>query len=346
MSLQINDLPGQRDNHALPPGLQAGGKKQMVGKYARAFIASIAVLIREHTNRRERFFAGRRPVRVIAHFDHPQPAVFVEADRDRVNDLGLARHEFDRQARLELEMSERVFRRKGTLDFIDRNCCARRGGKRGNRRQQAESDCFAGGGEIRKAWHLANALNLAGIAMKLASGSFRAARRLGGEYVDHQNLAAKADGVPALAEKKRDDLAPFAAMGHVAVVHGDDALGVQGRLPLRSAWSCGGLGSESAMKSMESRYSKSIGNGNCCKNDTESDVMYSTWAGNCTVEPRAAAMADSSISHVQNLQPYRCAKAANTIVDCPSPAQLPGCRLLPVSTIVLTFRATTSMSAW
>ena len=57
----------------------------------------IAVAIRQHANGRFRLLTRPGPVRVVTHFDDPKPPILVEADRDRVDHLGLASHELDRQ---------------------------------------------------------------------------------------------------------------------------------------------------------------------------------------------------------------------------------------------------------
>ena len=96
----VGEPARERDEDAPLPRLQARDKQQLVGKRRGRFEAAIAIAVFQHANPRQRLAARRIAERIIAHLDDPHPAIFIEANRDRIDDVGLRRRQLDPQARI------------------------------------------------------------------------------------------------------------------------------------------------------------------------------------------------------------------------------------------------------
>ena len=110
----VGDSAGEGHEHAALPRLQAGGKVEVVGKDGRGFEEAVVVRVFQNRDARARTAFGGRGI--VAHLDDPHAAVFVEADGDGVDDIGLAGDKLDFQSGFDDEMLQRFMRRDWTVN--------------------------------------------------------------------------------------------------------------------------------------------------------------------------------------------------------------------------------------
>ena len=105
--LGVEDVGRRGDEHAVPPGHEAGGKRQAVEERRRLVVAAVAVRVLEEPDHAAGLALAVDAQGIVAHLDDPELAVGAPVQRDRVLDQGLAGGQLDLEPRRDADRVER-----------------------------------------------------------------------------------------------------------------------------------------------------------------------------------------------------------------------------------------------